>query len=190
MKTGSRTIFITTVQKRGAAVIEARGASSAASAANAALGSIKSIINPTPSGETFSNAMCSDGSYGIDEGLIFGFPLKATANPAASPKARNTTSSESKSSKPPSMNSAANATPSKTFCLNLRPTLSKPVDECRLLIFEGSHLCLQKSTMINRYSLLNHPVHNLTGDTSALDGFCCFFGSFAGFLGGIRLCRY
>ncbi len=67
--------FIATVQKRGAAVIEARGASSAASAANAALGSIKSIINPTPAGETFSNAMASDGSYGIDEGLIFGFPL-------------------------------------------------------------------------------------------------------------------
>ncbi len=67
--------FITTVQKRGAAVIEARGASSAASAANAALASIKSIINPTPAGETFSNAVCSDGSYGIDEGLIFGFPL-------------------------------------------------------------------------------------------------------------------
>lgn len=67
--------FITTVQKRGAAVIEARGASSAASAANGALDSVKSIINPTPSGETFSNAVCSDGSYGIDEGLIFGFPL-------------------------------------------------------------------------------------------------------------------
>lgn len=67
--------FISTVQKRGAAVIEARGASSAASAANAALDSVKSIINPTPSGETFSNAVCSDGSYGIDEGLIFGFPL-------------------------------------------------------------------------------------------------------------------
>ena len=69
--------FISMVQKRGAAVIEARGASSAASAANAALGSIKSLINPTPAGETFSNAMCSDGSYGIDEGLIFGFPLKS-----------------------------------------------------------------------------------------------------------------
>ncbi len=69
--------FIPIVQKRGAAVIEARGASSAASAANAALGSIKSIINPTPQGETFSNAVCSDGSYGIDEGLIFGFPLQS-----------------------------------------------------------------------------------------------------------------
>ena len=69
--------FLTTVQKRGAQVIEARGASSAASAANAALDSIKSIIHPTPAGETFSNAVASDGSYGIDEGLIFGFPLKS-----------------------------------------------------------------------------------------------------------------
>lgn len=69
--------FISIVQKRGAAVIEARGASSAASAANAALDSIKSIIHPTPAGETYSNAVCSDGSYGIDEGLIFGFPLQS-----------------------------------------------------------------------------------------------------------------
>ncbi len=69
--------FIPLVQKRGAQVIEARGASSAASAANAALDSVKSIIRPTPEGETFSNAVYSDGSYGVDEGLIFGFPLKS-----------------------------------------------------------------------------------------------------------------
>lgn len=67
--------FIETVQKRGAAVIKARGASSAASAANAALGSLKSIVTPTPAGETFSAAICSDGSYGVDEGLISSFPL-------------------------------------------------------------------------------------------------------------------
>lgn len=67
--------FITTVQKRGAAVIEARGASSAASAANACLDNITSIITPTPSGESFSAAICSDGSYGVDEGLISSFPL-------------------------------------------------------------------------------------------------------------------
>lgn len=67
--------FIETVQKRGAAVIAARGASSAASAANAALDSIVSIIKPTPSGESFSAAICSDGSYGVDEGLISSFPL-------------------------------------------------------------------------------------------------------------------
>ncbi|GAB4161290.1 MAG: malate dehydrogenase [Planctomycetaceae bacterium] len=67
--------FIETVQKRGAAVIKARGASSAASAANAALGSLMDIITPTPSGESFSAAVCSDGSYGVDEGLISSFPL-------------------------------------------------------------------------------------------------------------------
>ena len=67
--------FIETVQKRGAAVIQARGASSAASAANAILDSVKSIVRPTPQGEWFSNAVCSDGSYGVDEGLICSFPL-------------------------------------------------------------------------------------------------------------------
>lgn len=67
--------FISTVQQRGAAVIKARGASSAASAANAALDTIKSIIRPTPAGQCFSAAVCSDGSYGIEEGLICGFPL-------------------------------------------------------------------------------------------------------------------
>ena len=67
--------FISTVQKRGAAVIKARGASSAASAANAALDNVRDIFFPTPEGQTFSSAVCSDGSYGIDEGLIAGFPL-------------------------------------------------------------------------------------------------------------------
>lgn len=70
-----KTDFITTVQKRGAAVIEARGASSAASAANAAIDTVKSLSRPTPKGEWFSAAVCSDGSYGVDEGLIFGYPL-------------------------------------------------------------------------------------------------------------------
>ncbi len=67
--------FISTVQKRGAAVIAARGASSAASAANAALDTVKSVIRPTPAGTCFSAAVCSDGSYGVDAGLISGFPL-------------------------------------------------------------------------------------------------------------------
>lgn len=69
--------YISIIQKRGAAVIEARGASSAASAANAALDTVKSIIRPTPKDSCFSAAVCSDGSYGVDEGLIFGFPLKS-----------------------------------------------------------------------------------------------------------------
>jgi malate dehydrogenase len=67
--------FISTVQKRGAAVIAARGASSAASAANAVLDTVKGVIRPTPAGSCFSAAICSDGSYGIDAGLITGFPL-------------------------------------------------------------------------------------------------------------------
>lgn len=67
--------FITTVQKRGAAVIKARGASSAASAANAAIDTIRGIITPTPGGTCFSAAIASDGSYGVEEGLISSFPL-------------------------------------------------------------------------------------------------------------------
>jgi malate dehydrogenase len=67
--------FIETVQKRGAAVIKARGASSAASAANAVVDTVKSLITPTPKGDCISAAVCSDGSYGVDSGLIFGYPL-------------------------------------------------------------------------------------------------------------------
>lgn len=67
--------FISLVQQRGAAVIKARGASSAASAANAAIDSLKGIHSPTPAGTCFSAAVCSDGSYGVDAGLISGFPL-------------------------------------------------------------------------------------------------------------------
>lgn len=72
--------FVNIVQKRGAQVIEARGASSAASAANAALDTVKSIVRPTAPQDCFSAAVCSDGSYGIDEGLIFGFPLRMEGN--------------------------------------------------------------------------------------------------------------
>jgi malate dehydrogenase len=67
--------FITTVQKRGAAIIQARGLSSAASAANAALGHVKSMVSQTPAGQWFSAGVPSDGSYGVDEGLVFSFPL-------------------------------------------------------------------------------------------------------------------
>ncbi len=67
--------FIETVQKRGAAIIAARGLSSAASAANAALDHVKSYINKTPTGDWFSAAVPSDGSYGIDEDLLFSFPV-------------------------------------------------------------------------------------------------------------------
>ena len=67
--------FIPTVAKRGSAVIKARGASSAASAANAALDSVRSASVPTPSGDWFSAGVVSDGSYGVPSGLIYSFPL-------------------------------------------------------------------------------------------------------------------
>ena len=68
--------YLPLVQQRGKAVIDARGASSAASAANAAIDTVKAVINPTKEGDCFSAAVVSDGSYGIPEGLIFGFPLR------------------------------------------------------------------------------------------------------------------
>ena len=67
--------FITTVQKRGAAIIAARGKSSAASAANATLDHVMSFEQVTPGGSWFSAAVPSDGSYGIEEGLMFSFPV-------------------------------------------------------------------------------------------------------------------
>lgn len=67
--------FISTVQKRGGAVIEARGASSAASAANAALDHVKNMVRKTPAGQWFSCAVPSDGSYDVEEGLVFSFPI-------------------------------------------------------------------------------------------------------------------
>ncbi|MHB1946904.1 MAG: malate dehydrogenase [Gammaproteobacteria bacterium] len=68
--------FISIVQKRGAEVIKVRGASSAASAANAALTGVHYLHHDTAQGETFSVARCSQGEYGIDEGLIFSFPCR------------------------------------------------------------------------------------------------------------------
>lgn len=67
--------FIDIVQQRGAAVIAARGLSSAASAANAALDHVKSVEAETAAGDWFSAGVISDGSYGVQEGLIFSFPV-------------------------------------------------------------------------------------------------------------------
>jgi malate dehydrogenase len=72
--------FIPTVQQRGAAVIKARGSSSAASAANAAIDSVRSICEPTGEGDWHSVGVCSDGSYGVDKGLIFSFPIRSNGN--------------------------------------------------------------------------------------------------------------
>lgn len=68
--------FLSTVQKRGAAIIEARGASSAASAANAALDTVVSLRKPTPEGEWHSVAVPSSGEYGTPDDLIIGFPVR------------------------------------------------------------------------------------------------------------------
>ncbi len=70
--------FITAVQKRGAAIIEARGKSSAASAANAAIDHVKSFLGGTAEGDWTSAAVVSDGSYGVSAGLISSFPVGAT----------------------------------------------------------------------------------------------------------------
>src|SRR3954462_3998656 len=69
--------FIPTVAKRGAAIIEARGLSSAASAASAALDPVYTWVNGTPAGDWTSAAVVSDGSYGVPEGLISSFPVTA-----------------------------------------------------------------------------------------------------------------
>ena len=68
--------FISTVQKRGAAIIEARGASSAASAANACVQGVYNLTHDTAAGETFSMCLASNGQYGVDEGLIFSYPCR------------------------------------------------------------------------------------------------------------------
>jgi malate dehydrogenase len=68
--------FIPTVQQRGAAVIKARGASSAGSAANAIVDSVVSLTMPTPGDDWHSVALRSDGSYGVPEGLICSFPTR------------------------------------------------------------------------------------------------------------------
>ena len=70
--------YLPLVQQRGKSVIDARGASSAASAANAAIDTVKAVDNPTEEGNWFSAAVPSDGSYDIPEGLIFGFPLRSS----------------------------------------------------------------------------------------------------------------
>jgi malate dehydrogenase len=72
--------FIASVQQRGAAIIKARGASSAASAANAVVDSVRSIVTPTPAGDWNSLCICSDGSYGVEAGLISSFPIRSTGS--------------------------------------------------------------------------------------------------------------
>jgi malate dehydrogenase len=68
--------FITTIQQRGAAIIKARGLSSAASAANAILDTVRRLTTPTKPGDWFSVAVCASGDYGIAKGLIFSYPIR------------------------------------------------------------------------------------------------------------------
>ena len=72
--------FIKTVQQRGAKIIEARGLSSAASAANAVVDSVQSVIGKTPKDDVVSLAVVSHGEYGTPDGLIFGFPVRSTGS--------------------------------------------------------------------------------------------------------------
>jgi malate dehydrogenase len=71
-----KTEFVSLVQQRGAEVIKARGASSAASAANAIVNGVYHLCHDTPAGESYSMAACSKGEYGVDEGLIFSYPTR------------------------------------------------------------------------------------------------------------------
>ena len=71
--------FIPTIQKRGAAIIEARGLSSAASAANAAIDHVRDWVFGTPDGDWVSMGIPSDGSYGIPEGVLYGYPVRLHA---------------------------------------------------------------------------------------------------------------
>ena len=72
-----KNVFIPTVQQRGAAIIKARGSSSAASAANAVVDTVKSIVEPTRDGDWASVAICSDGQYDVEAGLISSFPVRS-----------------------------------------------------------------------------------------------------------------
>jgi malate dehydrogenase len=69
--------FVKLIQQRGAAIIAARGLSSAMSAANALVDHVHDLVHPTPAGEWRSVCVCSDGSYGVEEGLISSFPVRA-----------------------------------------------------------------------------------------------------------------
>ena len=75
--------FLEIVQKRGAAVIDKRGASSAASAAHAALDSVRSVVTPTTDGDWHSLAMASSGEYGVPEGLQFGYAVRSDGSVAS-----------------------------------------------------------------------------------------------------------
>ena len=69
-----------TVQQRGAAIIKARGSSSAASAANAIVDTVRSIVEPTQNGDWHSVGLCSTGEYDVEPGLISSFPVRSNGS--------------------------------------------------------------------------------------------------------------
>jgi malate dehydrogenase len=75
--------FITTVQQRGAAIIKARGASSAGSAANAIVGTVAAVVTPTAPGDWFSAGRVSTGEYGVEVGLVSSYPLRSDGSHVA-----------------------------------------------------------------------------------------------------------
>ncbi len=72
--------FVSIIQQRGAAILKARGLSSAASAANAIIRGVNNLITDTPAMESFSMCLSSEGQYGVDEGLIFSYPCRREHN--------------------------------------------------------------------------------------------------------------
>ena len=80
-----RSTFIPTVQQRGAAIIKARGASSAASAASAAIDHVRDWVRGTPEGDWVSMAVPSDGSYGIPEGVVYSYPCVCRGGDSGNP---------------------------------------------------------------------------------------------------------
>ena len=115
--------FIPTVAKRGAAIIEARGASSAASAASATIDHARDWVLGTPEGDWVSMAVRSDGSYGVPEGLISSFPVTTSrAATGRSSRASRSTTSPAPGSTPPSPSSPRSATPSRASASSEPPS--------------------------------------------------------------------
>ena len=113
--------FIPTVQQRGAAVIEARGSSSAASAANAAIDHVHDWMLGTPAGDWVSMAVCSDGAYGVTEGLISGFPVTTADGAYASSPVSRSTPSRGPASTPRSPSWPRSATRSQSSACSVSP---------------------------------------------------------------------
>ena len=108
------TNFIPTVQKRGAAIIEARGLSSAACAASAAIDHMRDWALGTPDGDWISMGIPSDGSYGIPEGVIYGYPVTCKNGEYRSSRASTSTISPAPAWTPRSRNCMKSATASST----------------------------------------------------------------------------